>query len=189
MDQKVESVIGIYSTRAGVELAVEAFRDAGFRKADISLVLPPRMSPESSFAEGTPSTAKIGFPRDGEGDVRNGPIGWLEGASRATTPEGETCVFDGPIAETLAEVTAGRARMALAGVLMRIGIPQHEMAEYTDNFLQGRALLSISCDSEQKALAARGLHGDVGAIDVLTTCHMERSLGRFYQSMTHAVGR
>jgi hypothetical protein len=188
MDQKTKSVLGIYPTRAGVEIAVEAFRDAGFRNADISLVLPEKMSTEDAVTQRATKTTEAAGSDDAEVAALSGPLGWLDEIGPATISGGSTFLVAGPIAQTLDDVAAECAPMELAAALIGIGVPECETEEYADKVLEGRALLSIRCDHAEEVVAARKLHGDVGGTDVFATGNTERDLGRFYRSMARWEG-
>lgn len=137
-EQRLKAVLGMYPTRACVEIAVEAFRDAGFRTADISIVLPEKMTSDDFCTERAPASAEA-LPCD-------------------------------------------------LATLIRLGIPEYETEDYAGKVLEGNALLSVHCDSAEKTLAARRLHGDLGGMDVFIGHCADRVLNQT-RSMAHSAGK
>jgi hypothetical protein len=124
-ERRRKAVLGMYPTRSGVEIAVEAFRDAGFENGDISLVLPEEMMRDD---------------------------------------------FSSQELDDLADA----ALLELAATLIGLGVPQHETRHYAGKVLRGTALLSIQCDSAERAFDAQKLHGDLGGMDVFVAQGAER---------------
>jgi hypothetical protein len=160
------TVLGMYPTRACVEIAVEAFRDAGFKNAEISIVLPEKMT-YHDFSAGKAISAAETLPCDVDMSAVAGPNAWA--------PEGRF-LATGLVAQRLGDPTQG-GPSELAAALIHMGIPEYETEDYADKVLKGKALLSIHCDSPERALAARRLHGDIGGMDVFVARSAERTLG------------
>lgn len=169
MEQKPITVFGIYPTRAAVETAVEAFRDAGFRSADISLVVPEKTSTENFFAQGATSSTKGASEVIREREFNRGPLGWLEKAHPAKVPGQATFIVAGPIARSLEDVDSDDPAEGLAAALNNLGVPRAGTEEYARNVVKGRALLSVHCDSPEDAAIARRLYGDLGGTDIYWT--------------------
>jgi hypothetical protein len=137
-EQRRKAVLGMYPTRACVEIAVEAFCDAGFRAADISIVLPEKMTCDDFSAERATASTEV-LPCD-------------------------------------------------AAALIHLGIPEYETEDYAGKVLDGNALLSVHCDSPEKTLAARRLHGDLGGMDVFIAHGAERALDKT-RSIAYSAGK
>lgn len=169
MDQKPMTVFGIYPTRAAVETAVEALRDAGFGNADISLVVPDRASPENLFAQGATSSTKDTTEVIREGEFNRGPLGWLEEAHPAKITGQATFIVAGPIGRSLGDIDSDDPTEGLAAALGNLGVPRAGTEEYARNVAKGRALLSVHCDTPEEAAIARRLYGDLGGTDIYST--------------------
>lgn len=169
MDEKPIAVLGIYPTRAAVETAVEAFRDAGFRNADISLIVPEKTSTENLFAQGATSSAEETTEVSRGDGLNGGPLGWLEEAHPAQIGGQATFIVAGPIARSLDEVDSSDPTEGVAAALNNLGVPRAGTDEYARNVVKGRALLSVHCDSPEEAAVARRLYGDLGGTDIYST--------------------
>jgi hypothetical protein len=169
MDQKPLTVLGIYPTRAAVETAVEAFRDAGFRNADISLVVPENTSTENLFAQGATSSTKDTTEVIREGEFNRGPLGWLEEARPAKITGQATFIVAGPIARSLDDIDSDDPTEGLAAALNNLGVPRAGTKEYARSVVRGRALLSVHCDTPEEAAIATRLYGDLGGTDIYST--------------------
>lgn len=187
MNQKPIAVLGIYPTRASVEYAVEAFRDAGFQSCDISLLLPERMSAEDIFIE----EATNAFEEDANGEAEvaaiDDPLGWLHQASKATIPGAGSFIVAGPVAETLEKAGLQRAGGGLSSALIRIGIPQGQTGEYAGRVMQGEILLSVQCDNAEEAERAKRLHSDVGGINIFMADQPKSDSSMSMRSMSHGA--
>jgi hypothetical protein len=189
MQPTPKAVLGMYPTRAGVEFAVEAFREAGFRNANISLVLPEKMPADDHSAERPRTTAEIMTCDNVEVAVLDGPLASLREVSPATVPGEGTFLIAGPIAQSLGGVTEECPPAELATALMHLGIPECETGGYTDRVLRGKALLSVQCDSAEEAAAARRLHGDLGGMDVFAALHSEHALTKLRRAMACSAAK
>ena len=175
-EQTLKAVIGMYPTRIGVEIAVEAFRDAGFKAANISVVLPQRMTCDP-VAEELAATLNAVFTDDVEVVAQETPVSG-----------GSSILVAGPIAENL-DTAEECAPADLVAALISLGVPEYETEEYTDRVLHGRALLTVHCDSREAAVAARRLHGDLGGMDVLITREAEPACDEPLRSMASSAGK
>lgn len=169
MSQKPVTVFGIYPTRLAAETAVEAFRDAGFRNADISLVVPEKTSTENLFAQGATSTANGATEVIGKVGFDKGPLGWLREAHPAKISEQAMFIVAGPIGRSLEDIDSDDPTEGLAAALNSLGVPRAGTEEYARNVVNGRALLSVHCGSAEEAAIARRLYGDLGGTDIYST--------------------
>jgi hypothetical protein len=189
MTRKPIAVIGIYPTRIGVESAVEAFRIAGFQSAEISLLLPEKMSTEELFAEEATNTFEDATPGAAAVAAIDGPLGWLDEIGPAEISEECKFIVAGPIAEAFGHVASDRPSGTLTAALTSIGIPEIETNEYEGKIKQGGALLSIHCENEDGAEIARQLHSDVGGTNIFSTGWPQAGSNRFKRSMSKRAGR
>lgn len=184
--RRFKTVLGMYPTRSGVEIAVEAFCDAGFRIADISLVLPETMTYDDLCAESATASAEI-LPCDVEVSPPAEALGSPDTPETPDRASGGSFVAAGPVVQSLGD-PAQAAPSELAAALVDLGIPEYETEGYAYNILRGKALLSVECDSPEKTLAARRLHGDLGGMDVFIAHSAEQRLGNRH-SMACSAGK
>jgi hypothetical protein len=190
MDQKPITVVGIYPTRAAVETAVEAFRDAGFKNGDISIVVPEKASTEDLFAQGATRLTEDSAQTIREDAVNEGPLEWLEEAGPAKIAGGAPFIVAGPIAQTLDGVDSQSPIEGLALALNTLGVPRGGTDEYAGKVVKGRALLSVHCESAEEAVMARRLYGDLGGTDIYsTTGQVESDTAKRERSVAHWAGR
>ena len=88
MAGKNTAAFGIYSSRTGVENAVDALKDAGYRNSDIS-VLFPQNAGTKDFAHEKNTKAPEGATAGVTGGaVLGGALGWLAGIGALAIPRG-----------------------------------------------------------------------------------------------------
>ena len=189
MNRKPIAVIGIYPTRIGVENAVEAFRVAGFQSAEISLLLPEKMSTEELFAEEATNTLEDATPGAPAVAAIDGPLGWLDEIGPAEISEECKFIVAGPIAGAFEQVASDKPSGTLAAALTSIGIPEIETDEYEGKLKQGGALLSVHCENQEEAEIARQLHSDLGGTNIFSTAWPQAGSSRFKRSMSQRAGR
>ena len=180
MDQRMKVVLGMYTTRDGVQFAVEAFRDAGFKNSDISVVLPENMPVE-----------ELGVPARKEGEIpthgRSKPVDTPRSATVLEKQE-ESLLIVGSMAEALGGAARECSPEELEVALAMMGIPECDTEGYAYKILRGEALLSVHCENAEMAAAARGLHGDLGGMDVFTARQTEPIIGELYRTMAFSGG-
>jgi hypothetical protein len=77
------SVFGIYTSRQGVENAVQALRDTNFRSSDISVLAPENLGDIRDIGTVKTTKAPEGATAGGtSGAVVGGVLGWLVGIVR-----------------------------------------------------------------------------------------------------------
>src|SRR5271168_1851844 len=142
-----KSVLGIYSTRPGVENAVLGFKDAGFSNSDISVLLPENLG-SKELATDKSSKAPEGAAAGGTtGAIVGGALGWLVGIGAFAIPGVGPFIAAGPIMAALAGVGVGGAVGGFTGALVGLGIPEYEAKRYEGRIKKGGILLSVHCDN------------------------------------------
>lgn len=189
MNRKPITVFGIYATCIGVEDAVEAFRDAGFHSADVSLLLPEKMIAEDLFIREATDTFEMATTGANSVATIDGPLGWLKEIRPAAIPGESKFIAAGPVAEALETSASNRSSGALAAVLTGFGIPENETGEYEAKIMQGVALLSVHCERAEMAERARHLHCDMGGTNVFSTTRAETDSNTPKRSMSQWAGR
>jgi hypothetical protein len=169
MAGKNTAVFGIYPTYASVEGGVEALVSAGFRKEDISLLMPENVgSKDFAHEKGTkaPEGAATGA---GTGGVVGGVLGVLAGVGLLVIPGVGPFIAAGPIMAGLAGLGVGAAVGAIAGALIGMGIPEYEAKRYEGRVKEGGILLSVHSDNSEWTKRAKEILERTGAQDISST--------------------
>jgi hypothetical protein len=168
-DNKKTSVLGIYTTREGVERATDSLIHSGFSASDISVLLPENLGPKSIGAEkGTkaPEGATTGATA---GAVLGGGLGLLIGIGALAIPGLGPFIAAGPIMAALAGVGVGGAVGGVTGALVGLGIPEYEAKRYEGHLKKGGILISVHCDTAQEITRAKDILKSMGAEDISST--------------------
>jgi hypothetical protein len=162
-------VLGIYSSYAAVERAVDALKDAGFRNTDISVLFPANVgSKDFAHQKGTkaPEGATTG---GGTGALIGGALGWLAGIGSLAIPGLGPFIAAGPIMAMLAGGAVGGAVGGVAGALIGLGIPEYEAKRYEGRIQKGGILLSVHADDSEWTKKGKEILERTGAEDVAST--------------------
>ncbi len=146
---KNRSVFGIYSSRSAAETAIDAFKNAGFSNADISVLLPDNAGSKRLVTEnGTkaPQGAAVGA---GSGAALGGALGWLVGVGALAIPGIGPVVAAGPLVAALAGIGIGGALGGFAGSLVGLGMSETEAKRYEGRLLKGGILMAIHCEANE----------------------------------------
>src|SRR5271165_5258787 len=170
MSGKKVGVFGIYSTRVGVENAVDALVRAGFPSPDISVLLPENLAGTKEMgtekATKAPEGTSVGVTAGG---AIGGTIGVLAGIGTLAIPGLGPFIAAGPIMAGLAGLGVGGAVGGLIGALVGMGIPEYEAKRYEGRVKAGGILLSVHCDTSEEITRAKDLLKQTGAQDVAST--------------------
>ncbi|HEY3837361.1 MAG TPA: hypothetical protein VGL72_12350 [Bryobacteraceae bacterium] len=131
-------VFGVYPTREDAQVALGQITRAGFRSADVTVLLPDnRDSRQFAQENGTlvPKEIQTGVNADVE----------LKGNLGLTQP------MRGPV------------QGALPGALREMRLPEDEAEQYGDRVKQGEVLVSVNCNSAGDANRAREVLAITGA--------------------------
>jgi hypothetical protein len=166
MAGKNTAVFGIYRDEEHVTDAVDAFRTAGFRNTDISVLFPDNRGTKdfahekhTKAPEGTAAGATSGL-------VLGGTLGWLAGIGALAIPGIGPFIAAGPIVAALAGAGAGGALGGLVGALVGMGIPEYEAKRYEGRVRGGGILMSVHCDSSEWVARAKDIMRQTGADDI-----------------------
>src|SRR5271168_2298570 len=171
-----KSVLGIYSTRPGVENAVLGFKDAGFSNSDISVLLPENLG-SKELATDKSSKAPEGATAGGTtGAVIGGALGWLAGIGALAIPGVGPFIAAGPIMAALAGAGVGGAVGGFTGALVGWGIPEYEAKRYEGRLLKGGILVSVHCDTSDEITRAKEIMEQTNAEDISSTSESSADL-------------
>jgi hypothetical protein len=166
MAGKNTAAFGIYKTRAGVESAVDALRQADFRNTDISVMFPDNAGTKDFAHEKNTKAPEGAATGAGSGAVIGGTLGWLAGIGALAIPGVGPFIAAGPIVAALAGVGVGGAVGGITGALVGMGIPEYEAKRYEGRVKEGSILLSVHCDDSKWTKKAKEILERTGAEDV-----------------------
>jgi hypothetical protein len=162
MAGKNTAVFAIFQGESEVGAAVDALKMDGFRNTDISVLMADNRS-NKDFAHEKDTKAPEGTAAGATtGAVLGGVLGWLAGIGTLAIPGVGPLIAAGPIMATLAGAGVGGATGGILGALVGLGIPEYEAKRYEGLVKQGRALISVHCDSQDWVRRAK---------DVLERCN------------------
>ena len=174
-----KSIFGIYRTRGAAENGVETLKNNGFRKSDISLLLPQETglqtfihTKESKAPEGAAAGA-------GAGAFMGGVLGLLAGAGALATPAVGPFVAAGPIMSALAGMGVGSTFGGISGALIGFGIPEYEARRYEGFATEGGILISVHVDDSEWSEKAESLLAATGAKDVAASQELKCTMDSF----------
>src|SRR5664279_1658649 len=160
------AVYGIYLNRPMVERAVDALKEAGFRNADISVLLPESGGTKEFAVEKETKAPEGATTGAGTGAVVGGALGWLAGIGALAIPGVGPFIAAGPIMAALAGAGVGGAVGGVAGALVGMGIPEYEAKRYEGRVKKGGILLSVHSDSSDWTKKAKEILERTGAEDI-----------------------
>jgi len=163
------AAFGLCPDRDTLDRAVDALRVAGFRKSDVSVLLPETLGNKDIGHEAhtkAPEGTTVGATT---GAVVGGALGWLVGLGALAIPGLGPLVAAGPLVSALAGAGAAGATGGIIGALVGYGIPEYEAKLYEGRIRQGHILLSVHCDDRDWARRAKETLRTAGATDVATS--------------------
>jgi hypothetical protein len=160
------AVYGLYKDQDGVEEAVAALQDAGFRNTDISVLLPANTGSKDFGHEKNTKAPEGALTGGGSGAAIGGTLGWLAGIGMLAIPGIGPFIAAGPIMGLLAGVGVGGTVGSMIGALIGMGLPEYEAKRFEGRIRQGGILLSVHCDTSDWVKRAKNLLANTGATDV-----------------------
>src|SRR5438552_13366621 len=118
MAGKNTSVFGIYPDRTSVEEAIDAFKAAGFRNTDISVLLPDNVGTKDFAHEKHTKAPEGAAAGAGAGAVVGGTLGLLAGVGTLAIPGAGPFIAAGPIMAALGGIGAGGVAGGIIGALV-----------------------------------------------------------------------
>ncbi len=158
------AVVGVFTTRAQAENAINDLHSLGFTEEQIGYVARDAGTTEGDIAP----TADASFERSATtGAVSGGVLGGILGAAASLLIPGfGPAIAGGILAATLGGAAIGAAAGGLMGALTQMGVPEEDARYYQGEFESGRLLVTVHAPGrEQEALSI--LHRN-GAYDAST---------------------
>jgi hypothetical protein len=169
MSGKNTAVFGIYTTRIGVENAVDTLKTEGYRNTDISVLFPENVGTKDFAAEKRTKAPEGATTGAGTGVVIGGALGWLAGIGALAIPGLGPFIAAGPIMAALAGAGVAGTVGGIVGALVGMGIPEYEAKRYEGRIKSGGILLSVHCDNSEWTKKAKELLERTGAKDIAST--------------------
>jgi hypothetical protein len=166
MAGKNTAVFGIYQNRAQVENGVDALVGAGFRSADVSVLMPENIGTKDFAAEKNTKAPEGAATGAGAGAALGGTLGLLAGIGALAIPGLGPFIAAGPIMGALAGAGTGGVVGGIIGALIGMGIPEYEAKRYEGMIKQGKILLSVHCDNSDWVKRAKEILERTGAQDI-----------------------
>ncbi len=163
------AVFGAYRDSASMSAGLEAFRTAGFRNTDISVLLPENAGTKDFVHQKdtkAPEGATAGVTT---GAVVGGILGWLAGIGALAIPGIGPLIAAGPIVALLAGAGAVGAAGGIVGTLVGLGIPEYEAKRFEGRVKSGGTLISVHCDNSDWVKRAKKILEDTGAEDIASS--------------------
>lgn len=168
-DSQNIAVFGIFKSRASTENAVDQLKLAGFRNADISVLMPDKDTTKEFAHEKNTKAPEGATTGASAGLVLGGAFGWLAGIGALAIPGVGPLVAAGPIMAALAGAGIGGTVGGVSGALIGFGIPEFEAKRYEGSVRDGGILLSVHCDTNDWVERAEEILKECGAHDIAST--------------------
>jgi hypothetical protein len=163
------AVFGVYRDTMSLSSGLEALRTAGFRNADISVLMPDNPG-NKDFVHQKDTKAPEGATTGATtGAVVGGIVGWLVGIGALAIPGVGPLIAAGPIVAMLAGAGAVGAAGGIVGTLVGLGMPEYEAKRFEGRVKSGGALLSVHCDSSDWEKRAKRVLEQTGAEDIASS--------------------
>ncbi len=166
MAGKNTAVFGIYRDRTHTEEAVDTLLDSGFRREDISVLLPENEGTKDFAAEKNTKAPEGTATGAGVGAVVGGTLGLLAGIGALAIPGLGPFIAAGPIMGALGGIGGGGVVGGIIGALIGMGIPEYEAKRYEGLIREGKVLLSVHCDNSDWVGRAKDILESTGAQDI-----------------------
>jgi len=160
------AVYGLYKDRTGVEEAVEALKQSGFRNTDISVLFADNQGSKDFAHEKHTKAPEGALVGASSGALLGGTLGWLAGIGLLAVPGIGPFVAAGPIMALLAGVGVGGTFGTIVGSLVGMGMPEYEAKRYEGRIRDGGILFSAHCDSAEWVTRAKELLKQTGAENI-----------------------
>jgi len=166
MAGKNTAVMAIFQDETAVEHAIDQLRNHGFRSTDVSVLLADNKGTKD-FAHKKDTKAPEGATTGGtSGAAVGGILGWLAGIGALAIPGVGPLIAAGPIVAALAGAGVGGVIGGLTGALIGMGIPEYEAKRFEGMIKEGKALVSVHCDSQEWVSKAKEVLENAGGTDI-----------------------
>lgn len=189
MAGKNTAVFGIYRTRGEAENGVDTLIENGFRKEDISVLLPENVGTKDFAHEKNTKVPEGVTTGVSAGAAVGGTLGLLAGIGALAIPGLGPFIAAGPIMGALAGIGTGGVVGGLIGALVGMGIPEYEAKRYEGLIREGGILVSVHCDNSDWVKRAKQLLENTGANDVSSAGEKGADYAEFDKPRVRSGGR
>jgi len=160
------AVYGLYKDRLSVEEAIGSLRAAGYRNADISVLLADNVGSKDFAHEKNTKAPEGAITGAGVSAAIGAAFGWLAAIGLIAVPGIAPLLAAGPIVAALAGLGAGAVLGAILGALIGMGFPEYEAKRFDGRTRQGGILVSVHCDNAEWVKRAKHLLANTGATGI-----------------------
>lgn len=144
------TVVGVFTTRANAENAINDLHTRGFTDQQIGFIA----RDSKTAVDQTGTTAETEVPtgeRAAVGAASGGVVGGLLGAAASLLIPGfGPAIAGGILAATLGGIAIGAATGSIIGALTHVGVPEEEARYYQGEFEAGRTLVTVDAPGRQQ---------------------------------------
>ncbi len=166
MAGKNTAVFGIFRDTVSVGGALQALRTAGFRNANVSVLIPENAGTRDFVHHKDTKAPEGATTGAASGAVIGGVLGWLAGIGALAIPGIGPFIAAGPIMGMLAGAGAAGVAGGVVGSLVGMGIPEYEAKRYEGHVKSGGILMSVHCGSSELVSRAKRILEETGGEDV-----------------------
>lgn len=167
MANNTTAAFGILATPMQTETCVAALVEAGFRRDDISVLMPNTGSTNELVTEKSSKAPEIATTGAATGGVLGGTLGLLVGIGMLAVPGVGPFIAAGPVMlAAFAGFGAGAAAGGLIGGLIGLGIPEYEAKRYEGRVKNGGILISVHGEDGDWTKKAAEVLENNGAEDI-----------------------
>lgn len=163
MSVKNTAAFGLYPDAIGVAEAVDAFRAAGFRSTDISVLLPENSGSKDLGHEKRTKAPEGALAGAAIGAILGGLFAWLTAIGAIAFSSAAPLVAAGPVVAVLCGIGAGGILSGVVGALIGFAGVEYVGRRYEGRVRRSGILLSVHCDSPDWVHRAKRLLRDTGA--------------------------
>jgi hypothetical protein len=156
------------TSRAQADQIINNLRDEGFSHNDVSALFPDKEGARDFAYQKRTKFHKGAVVATGGGVILHGTLGWLTGATALDIPGVGQLIVAGPIFTPLIDVALGVARDGIGGVLIDMGLPDHEARRVEEKLASGNIFISIHSRDPEEVNLAREIFEAAGARDIAT---------------------
>lgn len=180
-----KAVIGLVSTQTQAEKIVNDLQRSGFSSGEVSALFPDKQGTRDFAHEKNTKAPEGAVAGVGAGGAIGGTLGLLAGIGALAIPGLGPFIAAGPIMAALSGAAAGAAVGGLTGALIGMGIPEIEAKQYEGKVKDGKILLSVHVDNNERRDAAKKVLEAGGATDVVTAG--EQSVPKNQKAASHRL--
>ena len=163
------SAFGIYPDAGTARDAMSAFKAAGFRETDISMLFPENVGSKDFAHERHTKAPEGAAAGGGVGAAIGAALGWVAASGSMAVPGLEPVAAAGPLLGTLSGMGAGLALGGITGALAGFSKPEYEAKRYMGRIRKGGVLCSIHCDDADWSSTAQKILRKTGAMEISTS--------------------